>query len=137
MKMCMILIAVVSASVMVDIVSHTLQAANQSALLDRQAKGATLQNVLVDQAVVNALLDSGAPGGVALSDCNESVTHNFFPHDSSLRGILDSIVSTEPRVTWEIKKKRRGRRKTERSSLTTPIKGPLSELKDFSMAVVV
>ncbi len=103
MKMCMILIAVMSASVMVDVVSHTRQAANQSALLDRQAKGATLQNVMVDQAVVNALLNAGAPGGVAVSNCNESMTHNFFPRDSSLRGILDSIVYTDPRFTWEIK----------------------------------
>src|SRR5215213_965429 len=92
MKMWMILIAVMSASVMVAIVSHTRQVANQSALLDRQATGATLQNVMVDQAVVNALLNAGAPGGVAkVTDCNEG-TSTFSPRDSSLRGVLDTIV---------------------------------------------
>ena len=59
----MILIALMAASVVVAVVSHTRQVANQPALLDRQAKGATLQNVMVDQAVVNALLNAGAPGG--------------------------------------------------------------------------
>ena len=99
----MILIAVMSASVMVAVVSHTRQVANQPAVLDRQAKGATLQNVMVDQAVVNALLDAGAPGGVAKeSGCNEA-TSTFSPRDSSLRGVLDSIVSADPRYTWEVK----------------------------------
>jgi len=101
MKMCMILIAVMSASVMTDIVSHTRQAASQSALVARQAKGANLQNVMVEQAVINALLDAGAAGGVAVSDCNES-THSFRPRDSSLRGILDSIVAVDPRYTWDV-----------------------------------
>src|SRR5690349_2602623 len=103
MKLCMILIAIMSASVMTDVVSHTRQAANQSDLVARQAKGANLQNVMVEQAVINALLDAGAPGGVAVSDCNESVTHNFRPRDSSLRGILESIISADPRYTWEVK----------------------------------
>jgi len=102
MKMCMILIAVMSASVISNMVSHTREAANQSTLVDRQAKGANLQNVMVEQAVINALLDAGAPGGVALTDCNESLTHVFRPRDSSLRGILDSIVSTDPRYTWKV-----------------------------------
>jgi hypothetical protein len=31
------------------------------------------------------------------------VTHIFRPRDSSLRGVLDSIVSTDPRYTWEVK----------------------------------
>lgn len=105
MKMFKILIAVMSGSLMIATVSHSGQAVNQSKnLLDRQAKGANLQNVMVGQAVVNALLDAGAPGGVArVSDCNESVTHIFRPRDSSLRGVLDSIVSTDPRYTWEVK----------------------------------
>ena len=62
MKMFMILIAVISGSLMIAMGSHAGQAVDQSNnLLDRQAKGANLQNVTVGQAVVNALLDAGAP----------------------------------------------------------------------------
>ena len=75
-----------------------------SSLLDRQAKGTNLKNVMVGQALVDALLNAGAPGGVVkVSDCNEAVTYSFSPRDSSLRGVLDSIVSTDPRYTWEVK----------------------------------
>lgn len=60
--------------------------------------------MIVAQAVINALFDAGAPGGIAcVSDCNQWVTHNFKPRDSSLRGVLDSIVATDPRYTWEVK----------------------------------
>jgi len=62
-----------------------------------------LQNVMAEQAVVKRATRCGYAGRVLLYDCNESVTHNFYPRDSSLRGILDSIVSTEPRFTWEVK----------------------------------
>ena len=75
-----------------------------SGLLDRQAKRANLENVMVGQAVVNALLHAGVPGGVAkVADCNEAVTYSFRPRDYSLRGVLDSIVSTDRRYTWEVK----------------------------------
>lgn len=46
----------------------------------------------------------GAPGGVAtVSDCNGQVTYAFPLRDPSLRGVLDSIVSTDPLYTWEVK----------------------------------
>jgi hypothetical protein len=79
------------------------QEVDQSSLLDRPAKGANLNNVITGQAVINALLDAGVPGGMAnVSECNDA-TYSFRPHDSSLRGVLDSIVSADPRYTWEIK----------------------------------
>ena len=75
-----------------------------SSSLDRQVKGANLENVMIGQAVVNALLDAGASGGVAqIADCNEAVTYTFRARDFSLRAVMDSIVSTDPRYTWEIK----------------------------------
>lgn len=85
--------------------SHPGQTIKQSDnLLNRQIKGAHLQNVMVGQAVVNALFAAGVPGGVAnASDCNGSATHIFKPRDPSLRGVLDSIVSRDPRYTWEVK----------------------------------
>src|SRR5258705_11248317 len=104
MKMFKMLIAAILGSLIIATVSRPGQSLDQSSsLLDRQAKGANLENVMVGQAVVNALLDAGVPGGVArLSDCNEAETYNFRPSDSSLRGVLDSIVSTDPRYAWEV-----------------------------------
>jgi hypothetical protein len=89
---------------MIVTINHAGIGLDQSSrLLDRQAKGANLKNVMVGQAAVNALLDAGTPGGVAkVSDCNEA-TYIFRPRDSSLRGVLDSIVSTDPRYIWEVK----------------------------------
>lgn len=105
MKMFKMLIIVIGGLLMIASASSLSQTVKQSGnVLNRQAKGANLDNVMVGQAVVNALLDAGAPGGVAkVSDCNGRVTHIFRPRDSSLRGILDSIVSTDPRYTWEVK----------------------------------
>lgn len=75
-----------------------------SDLLDRQAKRANLENVIVGQAVVNALLDGRVPGGVAkVADCNDAVTYSFRLRKYSLRGVLDSIVATDRRYTWEVK----------------------------------
>jgi hypothetical protein len=53
-------------SLMIATVNYHGEGLDQSSsLLDRQAKGAHLENVIVGQAVVNALLDTGVPGGVA------------------------------------------------------------------------
>lgn len=105
MKMFKALIVVVGGLLMIATASHPSQTVKKSGnVLNRQAKGANLQNVIVGQAVVNALLDAGAPGGVAtVYDCNGQVSYVFLPRDSSLRGVLDSIVSTDPRYTWEVK----------------------------------
>ena len=105
MKMFKMLMLVISGLLMVATLNHPGQAVNQSTkLLDRQFKGANLRDVMIGQAVINALLDAGAPGGVArVSDCNEWDTHTFTPRDTTLRGVLDSIVSTDPRYTWEVK----------------------------------
>jgi hypothetical protein len=104
MKMLEMLIATILGSLIIATVSRPGQSLDQSSsLLGRQAIGANLENVMVGQAVVNALLEAGAPGGVAkVSDCNEAETYSFRPRDSSLRGVLDSIVSTDPRYTWEV-----------------------------------
>lgn len=105
MKMSKMFIVVLCGSLMMATVSSPGQTVNQSDnLLNLQAKGPNLKNVMVGQAVVNALINAGAPGGVAtVDDCNEQVIHIFTPRDSSLRGVLDSIVSTDPRYTWEDK----------------------------------
>src|SRR5438552_13162635 len=73
MKMSKMLIVVLCGSLMMATVSISGQIVNQSDnLLNREAKGANLKNVMVGQALVNALIDAGAPGGVAtVDDCNE------------------------------------------------------------------
>lgn len=83
---------------MIATVTHHGQRLDQSSsLLDRQAKGANLDNVAPGQAAVNALLDADVPGGVArISGCDEAVTDSLRPRDRSLRGVLESVVSTEP-----------------------------------------
>jgi len=85
-------------------ISNRGQTENQSDnLLNRQVKRANLQDVKVGQAAINALIDAGSPGGIAtVSGCNEDVTHTFTPRDSSLLGVLDSIVSTDPHYKWEL-----------------------------------
>lgn len=99
------LMAVILASLTLATVSYRGQGLDRSSrLLNREVKGANLENVMVGQAALNALLNTDTPGGVAtVSDCRATVTHSFTPRDSSLRGILDSIVATEPRYTWELK----------------------------------
>lgn len=98
------LMAVILGSLMMATVSYPGQGLDRSSrLLNRQVKGANLKNVMVGQAVVNALLNADTPGGVAnVSDCKGMVTHTFTPRDSSLRGVLDSIVATDPRYTWGV-----------------------------------
>lgn len=104
MKMFRMLVALLLESLVITMVSYSGQdSARSSGLLDRQAKGANLKNVMVGQAAVNALLDAGVPGGVVnVSDCNQPATHSFTPRDSSLRGVLDAIVATDPLYRWEV-----------------------------------
>jgi hypothetical protein len=104
MKMFRMLVALILGLLVITTIGYSGQDSDRSSsLLDRQAKGANLKNVIVGQAAVNALLDAGVPGGVAnVSECNES-THSFTPRDSSLRGVLDAIVATDPLYKWEVK----------------------------------
>jgi hypothetical protein len=105
MKIVKVLIVVIGGLLIIATSSHSSQTEKKSGnVLKRQAKGANLDNVMVGQAVVNALSKVSAPGGVAtISDCTGQVSHVFPLGDSSLRGVLDSIVSIDPRYTWEIK----------------------------------
>lgn len=65
MKMFKALIVVMGGLLVIATASHSSQIVRQSNnLLDRQTKGANLQNVIVGQAVVNAFVNVGAPGGV-------------------------------------------------------------------------
>lgn len=104
MKMFKIFLVALLGSLAFVTVTYSGQESEQpNRLLDRPAKHANLEHVMVGQAAVNALLDADAPGGVAkLSDCNDP-TFSFKPQDYSLRGVLDSIVSSDPRYMWEIK----------------------------------
>jgi hypothetical protein len=99
-----LLLAVILGSLIIATVGRTRQELDQSKkLLDRQVKG-NLGAVMVVQAVINALIYADAPGGVVkVADCNQMETYSFRPLDSSLRGVLDSIVSADPRYTWEVK----------------------------------
>ena len=59
-------IVVTAGLLMIATASHLGQTVKQSDnVLNRQIKGAHLQNVMVGQAVVNALFAAGVPGGVA------------------------------------------------------------------------
>lgn len=104
MKISKILIVVLCGAMTTVVISKGGQTKNQYGnLLNRQAKQANLKDVKIGQAVMNALMDAGAPGGVVtVTGCTEDVTHSFTPGDSSLRGVLDSIVSTDPRYRWEL-----------------------------------
>lgn len=97
--------AVILGGVMISAVTPYGHGLDQTrSLLDRQAEGANLDNVGAGQAAVNALLDADVPGGVAkVSGCDERVKDNIRPYDRSLRGVLNAIVSTDSRYTWEIK----------------------------------
>ena len=105
MRMFKMWIAVILAWVIISAVTPYGQGSDQSkSLLDRQAEGANLENVAAGQAAVNALLDADVPGGVArISECDVRGTDNFRPHDRSLRGVLNAIVSADSRYTWELK----------------------------------
>lgn len=105
MNMSKRLIIVLCISLMLTASSNRGQTVNQSVdLLNSPAKGSNLKNVMVGQAVVNALINAGAPGGVAtVYDCSPPATYSFTPRDSSLNGVLDSIVSADPRYRWEVR----------------------------------
>ena len=105
MRMFKVCLAVILGWAMIATITHHGQGLDQSSsLLDRQAKGANLDNAAPGQAAVNALLDADVPGGVVrVSGCDEAVTDSLRPRDRSLRGVLESVVSSDPRYTWEIK----------------------------------
>ncbi len=74
-------------------------------VLARQVKGVHLASVTTAQAAVNALITAGAPGGITVTyDCNQPASFTFSPADSSLRGALESIVTTDPKYVWEVKR---------------------------------
>jgi hypothetical protein len=73
-------------------------------LLDRQVNAPNLEEVTASQAALNTLISAGAPGGIATSlDCSTPETYTFKPSNSSLRAVLESIVSTDTQYEWEIK----------------------------------
>jgi hypothetical protein len=104
-RMFKVWMAVILGWVMISAVTPYGHGLDQTrSLLDRQAEGANLDNVGAGQAAVNALLDADVSGGVAkVSGCDERVKDSIRPYDRSLRGVLNAIVSTDSRYTWEIK----------------------------------
>lgn len=73
-------------------------------ILDRRAINLSLKDVTIHEALLEALINAGVPGGVAVShDCGALPRHSLTPANPSLRGLLDAIVLAEPGYTWEVR----------------------------------
>lgn len=68
-----------------------------------QAVHVTLDRVNTPDAVSQALLDAGVPGGIAaLYYCGGFQTRSLKLSSSSVRGVLDAVVSSDPSYTWRL-----------------------------------
>ena len=68
-----------------------------------QAVHVKLDRVNTPDAVSQALLDAGLPGGIAaLHYCGGFPTRALKPASISVRGLLDEVVSTDPSYSWRL-----------------------------------
>jgi hypothetical protein len=105
MRMSKLFIAVIAGIIIIAVTTYPRQKVNSSDnILDKQVKAVNLEQVTAGQAALNTLLGANMAGGVAeVQDCSGQTSYTFTPVESSLRGILDSIVSLAPQYRWEIK----------------------------------
>src|SRR4051794_39717098 len=105
MRMSKFFIAIIAGVIIIAVTTYPRPKVNSSDnILDRQVKGAYLENMSTGQAALNTLISAKVPGGIAtLQDCNGWQTYTFRPTDTSLRAILETIVSTDPQYTWDVK----------------------------------
>jgi hypothetical protein len=62
-----------------------------------------LDGVTTPDAVAQALLETRVPGGItALYYCGGFPTRSFKPSNSSLRAVLDAVVSSDPNYSWRL-----------------------------------
>jgi hypothetical protein len=73
-------------------------------ILNRQVMNVNMVDTTIDQALLQALIKAGVPGGIAVpSHCGALPRHSFTPAKLTLRGLLDAIASAEPGYTWEVR----------------------------------
>jgi len=72
-------------------------------ILGRQVRMTYPDRVTITYAFMRVLSDARVPGGlVTVSNCGEEVEHTLTPAGSSLRDVLDSIVSVAPLSRWQL-----------------------------------
>ena len=70
-----------------------------------QAVNIKLDRVNTPDAVSQALLDAGVPGGITvLHYCGGFPTRSIKPSNNSVRGVLDAVVATDPSYSWSLDK---------------------------------
>ena len=68
-----------------------------------QAVDVKLDRVSTPDAVSQALLDAGVPGGIsALHYCGGFPTRTFKPASRSVRALLDEVVTADPAYLWRV-----------------------------------
>jgi hypothetical protein len=72
--------------------------------LERRVSLDRLNEITKTDALTRALGEAQVPGGVVtILNCNRAAKHTLTPTGSSLRDVLNSVVSVEPQYKWQVK----------------------------------
>jgi hypothetical protein len=107
MKKTLLLSASILSSVLAVIslgyTSQTTAQESDEQLLERHVTLPELAHLTTAGTVVQGLNTAGVPGGIInVPDCEVPVRATFTPQGSTLRSVLDSVVSSDSQYQWEI-----------------------------------
>jgi hypothetical protein len=77
---------------------------DSSRILNRPTGGIQLPEPTTPDILVQALINSGVPGGIAVTaSCGGGFQTRFLhPTHATLRGVLDAVLSVEPEYSWNV-----------------------------------
>jgi hypothetical protein len=76
---------------------------DSSDVLNRQTGGVQLRNPTTPDILAQALINAGVPGGIAVrSYCGRFESRFLNPTNTTLRGVLDAVVTAEPEYSWNV-----------------------------------
>ena len=105
MKTIQVLIGVAAVALLVGIPQRTSsqKVTDSTDILNRPMGGVQLSNRTSPDILAHALINAGVAGGIAMrSYCGGFKSRFLSPTSSTLRGVLDAVVSAEPEYSWNV-----------------------------------
>ena len=76
---------------------------DSSDILKKPIGGVQLSNSTTPDILAQALINAGVPGGIAVrSSCGRFENRFLSPTNSTLRALLDAVVSVDPEYSWNV-----------------------------------
>jgi len=105
MKTIQLLIRSVPVALLIGIpqLTSSQQVTDSSDILNRPTGGVQLRNPTTPDILAQALINAGVPGGIAVrSYCGRFESRFLNPTNTTLRGVLDAVVSAESEYSWNV-----------------------------------